>query len=493
MPSVPVSLDELKQFALQDAVTLEQGFPTRTKYGSSSYVSIVRSRSAKFTRSKVDNQWLESDYQLVQDVQKYLSEHEMIQVDRLLGERDAYQRLCRLLISKEYARIAEGWSELFIETSEPIGEPDFITYYIPEWEERAILVDGEEGVTYVLGTDYTGEAKKSFLRQDMYKVKKEGGLGLHAGSKTVTIKDGEGNLRTLGQLYFGLSATGKSTLTSHGFWLENPEHAELVQDDVVRWLPDGSILGTEGKGLYVKTDGLNAEDQPEIYNATISADAVLENVWVNPDGSLDFDNVSLTKNGRAIILRKDLPNISESIDIDRVDQIFFITRNPMMPPIGKLSPEQAACAFMLGESVESSAGDPTKAGQAVRVVGTNPFIVGPKGEEGNRFLELLRAQPHVECFILNTGGVGSPENHKNISLKDTVHFLSRAARSTVEWVLDADFGFALPKTVVGSEFDPRQRYEAETFQLFLAQLKHERIQWLDQFPELFPEIRKAVY
>jgi phosphoenolpyruvate carboxykinase (ATP) len=69
--------------------------------------------------------------------------------------------------------------------------------------------------------------------------------------------------------------------------------------------------------------------------------------------------------------------------------VFFITRNPAMPPVAKLTPEEAAVAFMLGESVQTSAGDPSKAGGRIRVVGTNPFIMGSQGEEGNRFRDLI--------------------------------------------------------------------------------------------------------
>src|SRR3989338_7953574 len=256
---------------------------------------------------------------------------------------------------------------------------------VPEYPETRILVDCKNYVTYVLGSDYAGEIKKSFLRMWMYKIKQEGGLGLHAGSKQLVLEKG----KTVNQLFFGLSATGKSTLTGHGMFLKAPMKAYLVQDDVVGLLGDGSVIGTENKGLYVKSDKLTPEEQPEIYKGITSPKAVLENIAVDENGNPDFFDFRLTSNGRATIQRSDMNNSSAFIDLNHVDQIFFITRNSLMPPVSRLSKQQATLAFMLGESVESSAGDPTQAGKAVRVVGTNPFIVGPSGMEGDRFYELI--------------------------------------------------------------------------------------------------------
>src|SRR5439155_14267310 len=87
--------------------------------------------------------------------------------------------------------------------------------------------------------------------------------------------------------------------------------------------------------------------------------------------------------------------------------VFITRRNDVVPAVARLTAEQAAAYFMLGESIETSAGDPTKAGQAKREVGTNPFIVGPEAQEGNRLLEILRANPDMQAYILNTGSIGA--------------------------------------------------------------------------------------
>jgi phosphoenolpyruvate carboxykinase (ATP) len=365
---------------------------------------------------------------------------------------------------------------------------------LPEWDEREgaqrrIRVLPEDGLTFVLGSDYTGEAKKSFLRLYMYRAKEQGGLGLHAGTKRVTVEDD--GLRTVGQAFLGLSATGKSTLTGHGCWLDDPEGAEMLQDDVCALLPDGQVTGSEGNGLYIKTDGLDEDEQPSLYHAATHESAVFENVCVEEDCTVDFDDTELTTNGRAVILREHLDSAAADIDLDEVDQVFFITRNPLMPPVARLTDRQAAVAFMLGESIQTSAGDPDAAGESIRVVGTNPFIVGPEGEEGNRFYDLVD-QNDIECFVINTGHVGPAA--ADIGVRESVQILVGAARGSIDWYHDEQLDLELPESVPGIDvesFYPPDHYD--DFADELAQLRAERRAYLDEFETLDAEIRDAVY
>lgn len=86
--------------------------------------------------------------------------------------------------------------------------------------------------------------------------------------------------------------------------------------------------------------------------------------------------------------------------------MFITRRNTIVPIVSKLTPEQAA-AFMLGESIETTASDPCRAGESVRVVGTNPFIIGDETKEGHIFYRLLKRNgDKIQCYLLNTGGVG---------------------------------------------------------------------------------------
>ena len=390
---------------------------------------------------------------------------------------------------REYGRIALAVAKLF-EPAPPDAEPDFLTVQVPDHDEVAIRVLPDEGVTAVLGSDYTGEAKKSFPRLFMRRTKEAGGLGLHAGSKRVQLQE-DGASETVGQLFLGLSATGKSTLTAHGMWLEAPENAVVLQDDVCALLPDGTVAGSEGNGLYIETTGLDREEQPALYDAATHESAVLENVDVADDFAVDFDSDEHGSNGRAVVLREHLSSAADDIDLESVDQVFFITRNPAMPPVAKLSLEEAAAAFMLGKSVQTSAGAPSKAGESVRVVGTNPFIVGPEGVEGNRFRDLI-AELDVDCFVLNTGHLGA--GAKDIGVEESVTILRELARGSVEWTDDETTGTTVPASVPGMDIDAfRVAEHVETPERRLRELRAERRAYLAAFAELDDETAGAVY
>ncbi|WP_132058295.1 phosphoenolpyruvate carboxykinase (ATP) [Halorussus amylolyticus] len=483
------SLDELREFSAD--------LETTTEFGSPSYVSGERSRNADKTKNAVDDEFGPSDYGRIETAVEYARETEMVCVDRRMGRHPDHSYVCRLYVSKPEARIALAWAKLFEPVEGDAGsdadaDPDFVTIQVPDHDETAIRILPDAGVTAVLGSDYTGEAKKSFLRLFMREAKRKGGLGLHAGSKRVSLRDDEtGDLEDVGQLFLGLSATGKSTLTAHGLWLDDPESATMLQDDVCALLPDGTVAGSEGEGLYVKTIGLDADEQPAMYDAVTHESAVLENVAVDADGTVDFDSDEHTSNGRAVIGRDHLSSAGDDIDLDSVDQIFFITRNPTMPPVAKLSPEEAAAAFMLGESIQTSAGDPSKAGESIRVVGTNPFIVGSKGEEGNRFRELI-ADLGVDCFVLNTGHIGAKA--KDIGVEESVTILREIARGTVEWEADDELGLTIPSEVPGmnvSEFSVPDHIE--DFEAAQERMRTERRTHLATFEDLADEIRDAVY
>jgi phosphoenolpyruvate carboxykinase (ATP) len=222
----------------------------------------------------------------------------------------------------------------------------------------------------------------------------------------------------------------------------------------------------------------------------------LENVWVADEGRVDFLNYELTSNGRGVVYRGEMrPYTDDEIDLPRADIICFITRrNDVVPPVARLSPEQGAAFFMLGESIETSAGDPTQAGKSLRVVGTNPFIVGPEFEEGNRILNILKKNPNMECFVLNTGRVGGPEGEK-ITVVDSAEIIKQIVKGGVEWRLDPDWGYEVPSRMDGvdmSRFDPTRFYSLKAYKDRVEQLRNERKEWLERFPKLNPEITAAI-
>jgi phosphoenolpyruvate carboxykinase (ATP) len=481
------SFEELREYS--------SALETTTEFGSASYVSGQRSRNADRTMTAIDTEFDAEDYALFEEAVESARSQELVCLDRRMGRHPDLSYRCRLYVPIDQARIALGWGTLFdpVETgSESRGsapEPDLLTLQLPDWDPIAIRVLPEEGQTIVLGSDYTGEAKKSFLRLFMYYAKQQGGLGLHAGTKQVRLKREAGDLQTVGQAFLGLSATGKSTLTAHGLWLDEPEGATMLQDDVCALLPNGTVAGSEGHGLYVKTHCLDRDEQPCLYDAVTHETAVLENVDVEDDGTVDFDSDAYTTNGRAVIERDELRSADDHIDLSDLDQLFFITRNPVAPPIAKLSPRQAAVTFMLGESIQTSAGDPSKAGESIRVVGTNPFIIGSEGQEGNRVHDLV-ADLDLECYLLNTGQVGD----RDVGVQESVTILREVARGRIEWTHDDCTGLTVPAAVPGLDIGDYDVADAvDDHERTLADLRAERRAYLDGFPELRQKIRSAVY
>ncbi len=463
-----------------------------TEFGNLSVTTKVRNRMAKLTEVIMGDPDPE-DLELIRKVLEYLKDKEVIQLDRVMCMTPGFKKSCRLYVTAEYARLPLMWGNTLFP---PDGkEPDFVSLAVPEWEEKRVLVFPEMGLTIVLGSDYKGEQKKAMLRQVMYWAKKNGNLGLHAASKILRVFRGN-QLTDIGFLLFGLSATGKTTLSCHSHWLRFPETAVIRQDDVVILKRDGSAVGTEDS-FYIKTEGLEPGSQPLLYAAALSPRAILENVCVEPQtGKVDFLDTTLTSNGRAMVKRKDIAFTDDQIDLGQVNIIVFITRrHDIMPPVVRLSPEWAAAAFMLGESIESSAGDPSQAGKALRVVGTNPFIVGSYAEEGNMFLDILRENPGIQCFILNTGNVGGMVRGQKITVRDSIKIVEMIARDRITWRRDDFWGYDIPSEIPGIEparFDPKNYYSDEQIEQLSQDLKSERLAWLSQFSPLNQDILNAI-
>jgi len=479
------SEDRLREWALeQDGILSE--------FGNLTVTTKVRNRIAKFTEIVMGDP--DQEYvQLVHDVLEYLRDKEVIMLDRVMCRKQGYKKRCRIYVTAEYPRIPLMWGNTLFPAED--GEPDFVTITVAEWPEKKVLVFPEEGTTLILGSDYKGENKKAMLRQVMYWAKKEGNLGLHAASKLLRVMR-DGKLTDKGFLLFGLSGTGKTSLACHSHWLRPPERVIIRQDDVVILKSDGSAVGTE-ESFYMKTDALEPASQPLLYAAAISPRAILENVHVDPvTGKVDFFDSTLTSNGRAMIKRRDIAFTDADIDLERVDYMIFITRhNEIVPPVVKLSPEWGAAAFMLGESVETSAGDPAEAGKQRRVVGTNPFIVGSEEEEGNLFLDILKRNPHMQCFLLNTGKVGGMANGQKITVFDSVKILEMIARDRIKWKKDEFWGYEVPTEIPGldmARFDLGNYYSENRIKLLSRNLKQERLEWLGKFENLDKGIIQAL-
>jgi phosphoenolpyruvate carboxykinase (ATP) len=494
----------LKDLSREELRELARPGERTSEYGSPVYSTRVKNRSAKNTyvvangvpiglmQQPIDRGKAE---ETIRQVQEALADMELIQVDRRMGMSPEVPIHCRLYVPREYARIAFMWNNMLF-PSDSTREPDFISVYVPDWPERLIFLDVDQGYTYILGADYPGEAKKSMLRQAMYWIKRRGGLGLHAGSKVLRVIGPDGELRDVGFLLFGLSGTGKTTLTLHDHGLEEPERAIIKQDDVVLMTADGKAYGTED-GFYIKTEGLEPS-QTVLWGAATHPTAVYENIKLDENGRVNFLDTSITSNGRGVVLRKFIKGTGEGIDLEKANKIVFITRrNDVVPVCARLNAEQAAAYFMLGESIETSAGDPTKAGQAKREVGTNPFIVGPEADEGNRLLEILRKNPDMHAYILNTGSIGASDGFPGlkVSIKVSTEIMKQIAKEGIEWERDPDWGYETPTNVPGIDLakcSPRTYYAPEKYRELVDELRAERRAWLAQFPGLDPVIPRAI-
>jgi len=506
-------------------------FGRSTEFGNINFESSVRNRSAGLTvyvgskaaaqkeLSPRQSKILQAVPDTLRRVHRYLDRAPLICVERTMGDNPDFSPHCTLYVStyrKECARLAYMWGETLFSYRPTSAGPDLNLIYVPEWPEaeRQILVFPEEGVTFVLGSDYMGEAKKGFLRMAMWFAKQEGMLGVHAGAKIVQARSPKGKRRNYSMLLFGLSATGKTTHSCHTHGLDHEgEEMMVVQDDICFLKKDGSALGTE-RGFYLKTEGLDPHTQPLLYQAATQPDTIFENVMVDWQGRVDFQDETITSNGRGVVQMADLaPHASGSINLPPLEEldalllVFITRRNTVMPMISKLSAEQAALAFMLGESVESSAGDPTKAGQSVRVVGTNPFIVGDEAAEGNWMYEFIQQHAEkVQAYIVNTGGVGEIHERRpdgtahikrevnRIQIPETSGIFRAIVRSEVEWVDEPFFGNQVPRQVEGVDlrrFDPAEFYSREELEGYVSQLKRERREYLEKFTGLHPDIVAA--
>ncbi|MBD3224419.1 MAG: phosphoenolpyruvate carboxykinase (ATP) [Caldithrix sp.] len=354
-----------------------------------------------------------------------------VHIRRQMGHNDTFNPVCNLYVSvadPRNVRNAYMWASTMFDTSRRPG-PEITMIHIPEEHimRAQILSFPEYNLNIALGTDYLGEDKKGFLRQAMWLADEAGMLGLHSGSKIVTVRDPmENRLKRFGVFLFGMTATGKSTWSCHQLGLDHDrgEKTEVCQDDIVFLKDDGSALGSENN-FYVKTD-VEEKFQEAMYNALIHKSALLENVMFKGDGSVDFLDESLCGNGRAVLFRdqlkvhhgrKMLGISAPSVNLPTLDEMdglvfaFITRRNTIMPFSQKLTPEQGILAYLWGESTHSYASNPEKAGESVRIVGTDPFIVGSRGRKVNRFHEIVmklveKFGDKVQFMMYNTGGMG---------------------------------------------------------------------------------------
>jgi phosphoenolpyruvate carboxykinase (ATP) len=484
------------------AYTEEMPEARLSEYGNVNVQTKVLSRSAGSTfvvdRESSGKTMTRAQYDEIAALQNaYLAEHDRVVIDGYIGNDPEMRTAARLVMEKRYANIAGMQQKLYFERNDG-GEPEVQVLYTPGLsapgypDERIIAVDLDNYVTRVLNSDYFGESKKGGLRMWNDIVYRKGGLALHAGLKVIPTADGDKVF-----MIIGLSGTGKTTTT---FTTQNGSRP--IQDDFVGLMPGGHAYGTEN-GCFAKTFGLDADFEPSIHGAVVRPNAYLENVYQDDDGRVDFFNEHYTKNGRAVFEMRDLMAFEDARNIGPVDYLLILNRNEnLIPAVAKLSQEQAAAYFMLGETTGTSAGGAAEEGRFLRVPGTNPFFPLPHGLQGNRLLELLDTHP-IETYLLNTGRVGGTdgdERSKKVKIPHTSACVRGVAEGSIAFEQDPDFGYLVATSVPGFDdaelLQPRKLYERQgrtsEYAGMVDALKADRVAHLQRFTELSEDIIKAV-
>ena len=314
--------------------------------------------------------------------------------------------------------------------------------------EAAILVDYEAHLVVICGTRYAGEIKKSVFSVMNYILPKQGVFPMHCSANT--DMDGKNTA-----IFFGLSGTGKTTLST------DPKRL-LIGDDEHGW-DDNGVFNFEG-GCYAKVINLDKDSEPDIYNA-IKRNALLENVTLDENGKIDFTDKSVTENTRVSYPIDHIQNIVRPISsAPAAKNVIFLSADAfgVLPPVSVLTPEQTKYYFLSGFTA--------------KLAGTERGITEPTPTFsacfGQAFLELhptkyaeelvkKMEKSGAKAYLVNTGWNGTG---KRISIKDT--------RGIIDAILDGAilnaptkkipyFDFEVPTELPGVNskiLDPRDTY-----------------------------------
>jgi len=400
---------------------------------------------------------------LYDKVVAYLSEKEIYVRDSYACADDNYRLNIRVI--NEYP-----WSNLFAynmflrpEESELENfKEDWIVVNAPGFQADP-AVDGTRQANFSIlnfskkialigGSGYTGEIKKGiFSALNFILPVHKNALPMHCSANIG--KDGDT------AIFFGLSGTGKTTLSA------DPKR-KLIGDDEHGWTKENTIFNFEG-GCYAKVINLSEENEPDIFNA-IKPGAILENVILKEDGSVDFENTSITPNTRVSYPLDHINNIATPSIGENPKNIFFLTADAfgVLPPISKLTPAQAAYHFM--------------SGYTAKVAGTEAGVDEPQPNFsacfGAPFMPLHPAEyaemlskkmkdANVNVWLVNTGWTGGAYGIGNrMKLKYTRAMIESALEGKleeVEFTKHPIFGLNMPlecENVPSEILNPRQTW-----------------------------------
>ena len=320
------------------------------------------------------------------------------------------------------------------EELEHFGEPDFVIFNASKAKvdnykelglnsETAVAFNLEEKIQVIINTWYGGEMKKGMFSYMNYLLPLKGIASMHCSANT----DLEGKHTAI---FFGLSGTGKTTLST------DPKRL-LIGDDEHGWDDEG-VFNFEG-GCYAKVINLSKEAEPDIYNA-IRRDALLENVTVSADGKIDFSDKSVTENTRVSYPIYHIKNIVRPVSkAGAAEKVIFLTADAfgVLPPVSILTPEQTQYYFLSGftaklAGTERGITEPTPTFSACFGAAFLSLHPTKYGEELVRKMKKSGAK----AYLVNTGWNGTG---KRISIKDT--------RCIIDAIIDGSIDKMPTKTI----------------------------------------------
>ena len=303
-----------------------------------------------------------------------------------------------------------------------------------------IIVNFAEKLVLIGGSAYAGEIKKSIFSVMNYLMPKSDILPMHCSANVGSEGDSA--------IFFGLSGTGKTTLSADS-------SRELIGDDEHGWGASG-VFNFEG-GCYAKTINLSRESEPEIYDLCHTFGSIIENVMMDPDTRLlDFFDKTLTENGRVSYNISAVPNASKTGWAKHPKNILMLTCDAfgVLPPISKLSPDQAMYHFLSGYTAKV-AGTERGLKEPTATFSTcfgAPFMPRDPSVYANLLGNQL-SQNEADCWLVNTGwsggGVGVGERVKISFTRAMVNGALNGSLARGEFTVDKNFGVLIPKYCEG--------------------------------------------
>jgi phosphoenolpyruvate carboxykinase (ATP) len=394
---------------------------------------------------------------------KHLDGRDLFVQDTYAGADPRYRLPVRIITEL-------AWHSLFARTmfiNDDAGAenhtPEFTIVNIPSFKadpstdgtrsETFILMDFHQRLVLIGGTSYAGETKKSVFTILNYLLPQRGVMSMHCSANIGDANDVA--------IFFGLSGTGKTTLSA------DPER-RLIGDDEHGWSDDG-VFNFEG-GCYAKVIKLSAEAEPDIYRTTRMFGTIMENVVTDPlTRAPDLDDASKTENTRAAYPLTSIPNIVPEGYAGHPQNIIMLTADAfgVLPPVARLTPEQAMYHFLSGYTAKVAGTERgvTEPQATFSTCFGAPFMVLHPGT----YADLLgkKIQEHgAACWLVNTGWSGGPYGEgERMKIKHTramIRAILNGSLSQVETRPDPVFGVGVPVScpdVPAQVLQPRETWK----------------------------------